>query len=88
MSTENGAHHPAPTLAYKSNFLLLSVLGRERITGPNYMDWMQNLRFTLRYVYDRTPQYCNFGFVGPGYRVWYSHFHCFAGPKEKLEVEA
>ncbi|GKA38187.1 calmodulin-interacting protein 111 isoform X1 [Tanacetum coccineum] len=49
MSIENGVHHPAPTLAYKSNFLLLSVLGRERITGPNYMDWMQNLRFTLRY---------------------------------------
>ncbi|GJV90915.1 hypothetical protein Tco_1538728 [Tanacetum coccineum] len=25
------------------------VLGRERFTGPNYMDWMRNLRFTLRY---------------------------------------
>nr|GEU50039.1 oligopeptide transporter [Tanacetum cinerariifolium] len=25
------------------------VLGRERLTGPNYMDWMRYLRFTLRY---------------------------------------
>nr|GEV25555.1 hypothetical protein [Tanacetum cinerariifolium] len=39
----------APTLVHNSNFLLLLVLGRERLSGPNYMDWIQNLRFTLRY---------------------------------------
>ncbi|GKA75199.1 hypothetical protein Tco_0781577, partial [Tanacetum coccineum] len=49
MSTENGVNSPAPNLAHNSNFSLLSVLGRERLTGPNNMDWMQNLRFTPRY---------------------------------------
>ncbi|GKD47947.1 retrotransposon protein, putative, ty1-copia subclass, partial [Tanacetum coccineum] len=49
MSTENGINSPAPNLAHNSNFSLLLVLGRERLTGPNYMDWMRNLRFTLRY---------------------------------------
>ncbi|GJY52151.1 retrotransposon protein, putative, ty1-copia subclass [Tanacetum coccineum] len=49
MSTENGVNPPAPNPAHNSNFSLLSVLGRERLTGPNYMDWMRNLRFTLRY---------------------------------------
>ncbi|GJU69073.1 hypothetical protein Tco_1255332 [Tanacetum coccineum] len=49
MSTENSVNPPAPNLAHNSNFSLLSVLGRERLTGPNYMDWMRNLRFTLRY---------------------------------------
>ncbi|GJR79385.1 hypothetical protein Tco_0150170 [Tanacetum coccineum] len=49
MSTENGVNPPALNPTYNSNFSLLSVLGRERLIGPNYMDWMQNLRFTLRY---------------------------------------
>ncbi|GKC13653.1 hypothetical protein Tco_1010435 [Tanacetum coccineum] len=49
MSTENGVNPPAPNPAHNSNFSLLTVLGRERFTGPNYMDWMRNLRFTLRY---------------------------------------
>ncbi|GKA60188.1 retrotransposon protein, putative, ty1-copia subclass [Tanacetum coccineum] len=49
MSTENGVNPPAPNPAHNSNFSLLLVLGRERLTGPNYMDWMRNLRFTLRY---------------------------------------
>ncbi|GJZ90611.1 hypothetical protein Tco_0662538 [Tanacetum coccineum] len=49
MSTENGVNPPAPNLAQNSNFSLLLVLGRKRLTGPNYMDWMRNLRFTLRY---------------------------------------
>ncbi|GJS16343.1 retrotransposon protein, putative, ty1-copia subclass [Tanacetum coccineum] len=39
----------APNPSHNSNFSLLSVLGRERLTGLNYMDWMRNLRFTLRY---------------------------------------
>ncbi|GJS14585.1 hypothetical protein Tco_0409057 [Tanacetum coccineum] len=49
MSTKNGVSLPAPNPAHNSNFSLLSVLGRERLAGPNYMDWMRNLRFTLRY---------------------------------------
>ncbi|GJX42209.1 retrotransposon protein, putative, ty1-copia subclass [Tanacetum coccineum] len=49
MSIENGVNPPAPNPAHNSNFSLLSVLRRERLTGPNYMDWMRNLRFTLRY---------------------------------------
>ena len=49
MSTENGVNPPVPNPTHNLNFSLLSVLGRERLTGPNYMDWMRNLRFTLRY---------------------------------------
>ncbi|GJV20559.1 hypothetical protein Tco_1369579 [Tanacetum coccineum] len=49
MSTENVVNPPAPYPAHNSNFPLLSILGRERLTSPNYMDWMRNLRFTLRY---------------------------------------
>nr|GEX97156.1 hypothetical protein [Tanacetum cinerariifolium]GEY66881.1 hypothetical protein [Tanacetum cinerariifolium] len=49
MSSENGVNPPALNPLHNSNFSLLSVLGRERLTGPNYMDWMRNLRFTLRY---------------------------------------
>ncbi|GJV77989.1 hypothetical protein Tco_1509573 [Tanacetum coccineum] len=58
MSTENGVNPPAPNPAHNSNFSLLSVLGRERLTAvlrrarltsPNYMEWMRNLRFTQRY---------------------------------------
>ncbi|GJW71420.1 hypothetical protein Tco_0128337 [Tanacetum coccineum] len=48
MSTKNGVNPPAPNPAHNSNFSLLSILERERLVGPNYMDWMQNLRFTLR----------------------------------------
>ncbi|GKA92010.1 retrotransposon protein, putative, ty1-copia subclass [Tanacetum coccineum] len=49
MSSENGVNPPAPNPSHNSSFSLLSVLGRERLTGPNYMDWIRNLRFTLRY---------------------------------------
>ncbi|GKA45079.1 putative RNA-directed DNA polymerase, partial [Tanacetum coccineum] len=49
MSSETGVNRPAPNPSTNSNFTLLSVLGRERLTDPNYMDWMRNLRFTLRY---------------------------------------
>nr|GEV79317.1 hypothetical protein [Tanacetum cinerariifolium] len=49
MSSENGINPPAPNPSTNSNFTLLSVLGRERLTGQNYMDWMRNLRFTQRY---------------------------------------
>ncbi|GJU72288.1 retrotransposon protein, putative, ty1-copia subclass [Tanacetum coccineum] len=49
MSSENGVNPPAPNPSHNSSFSLLSVLGRERLTGPNYMDWIRNLRFILRY---------------------------------------
>ncbi|GJX03510.1 hypothetical protein Tco_0189426 [Tanacetum coccineum] len=39
----------APNPSHNSNFSLLLVLGMERLTGPNYMDWVRNFRFTLRY---------------------------------------
>ncbi|GJS85937.1 retrotransposon protein, putative, ty1-copia subclass [Tanacetum coccineum] len=38
-----------PNPAHNSNFSLLSALRKERLIVPNYMDWMRNLRFTLRY---------------------------------------
>nr|GEU73779.1 hypothetical protein [Tanacetum cinerariifolium] len=49
MSSGNGANPPAPSPSHNSSFSLLLVLGRERLTGPNYMDWIRNLGFTLRY---------------------------------------
>ncbi|GJW29296.1 hypothetical protein Tco_0046171 [Tanacetum coccineum] len=49
MSTKNDVNPPTPNPAPNSNFSLLLFLGKERLTGPNYMDWMRNLRFTLRY---------------------------------------
>ncbi|GJZ82659.1 putative RNA-directed DNA polymerase [Tanacetum coccineum] len=49
MSSENGVNPSSPNPSTNTNFSLLSVLGRERLTGPNYMDWMRNVRFTLRY---------------------------------------
>ncbi|GJY59585.1 hypothetical protein Tco_0459477 [Tanacetum coccineum] len=53
MSTENGVNPPAPNPSHNSHFSSLSDLGRERLTGPNYMDWMQNLRLeSLNMVFD------------------------------------
>ncbi|GJY75097.1 ATP-dependent DNA helicase PIF1-like protein, partial [Tanacetum coccineum] len=49
MSSENGVNTPAPNPSPNSSFSLLSVLRRERLTSPNYMDRMRNLRFTLRW---------------------------------------
>ncbi|GJS04090.1 hypothetical protein Tco_0320598 [Tanacetum coccineum] len=46
---KNGVNPHAPNPSTNSNFTPLSVLRRERLTSPNYMDWMRNLRFTLRY---------------------------------------
>ena len=40
---------PPPPPPTNSNFALLFVLSRERLTGPNYIHWMHNLRLTLRY---------------------------------------
>ncbi|GJU03854.1 retrotransposon protein, putative, ty1-copia subclass [Tanacetum coccineum] len=49
MSSKNGVNPPTPNPSTNRNFSLLSVLGRERLTGLNYMEWMRNLRFTLSY---------------------------------------
>nr|GEU39626.1 retrotransposon protein, putative, Ty1-copia subclass [Tanacetum cinerariifolium] len=49
MTFKNGVNPPGPNPSTNTNFSLLSVLRRERLIGPNYMDWMRNLRFTLRY---------------------------------------
>ncbi|GJS46688.1 hypothetical protein Tco_0596809 [Tanacetum coccineum] len=49
MSSKNGVNPPAPNPSTNTNFSLLLVLERERLTGPNYIDWIRNLRFTLRY---------------------------------------
>ena len=41
---------PPPPPTPNSNFGLISVLQREVLTGgANYLDWMRNLRITLRY---------------------------------------
>lgn len=38
--------HLPPTT---QNFTLLSTLSKDKLTGPNYMDWLHNLKMTLRY---------------------------------------
>ena len=41
---------PPPPPHQNSNFRLISVLKRQVLTGgANYLDWMRNLRITLRY---------------------------------------
>ena len=41
---------PPPPPHQNSNFGLISVLQRQVLTGgANYLDWMRNLRITLRY---------------------------------------
>ncbi|KAL4567872.1 hypothetical protein LXL04_023468 [Taraxacum kok-saghyz] len=41
---------PPPPTSQNSNFGLISVLQRQVLTGgANYLDWMRNLRITLRY---------------------------------------
>ena len=43
-------HHPHhPPLQPNQNFHLLSILPKEKLTGPNYMDWLHSLKMTLRY---------------------------------------
>lgn len=32
-----------------SNFILLSILSNGKLFGPNYMEWMRNLKMTLQY---------------------------------------
>ena len=46
MSRNVDLHPPLPTT---HNFTLLSILSKEKLTGPNYMDYLRNLKMTLRY---------------------------------------
>ena len=47
--TNSGTPLPPPPPP-NSNFGLISVLQRQVLTGgANYLDWMRNLRITLRY---------------------------------------
>lgn len=47
MSTNGELHLPPPPSNY--NFTLLSVLAKDKLVSPNYMDWMRNLKMMLRY---------------------------------------
>nr|GEU32226.1 hypothetical protein [Tanacetum cinerariifolium] len=38
-----------PRSSNSNSFFLVRSSWEGRLTGPNYMDWMRNLRFTLRY---------------------------------------
>ncbi|KAJ9547874.1 hypothetical protein OSB04_020417 [Centaurea solstitialis] len=39
---------PPPTHS-TSNLTLLSILSKDKLTGPNYLDWIRALRIALRY---------------------------------------
>lgn len=45
----NGDAHANQTSTQNSNLTLLSILSKKKLAGPNYMDWMQKLKMTLRY---------------------------------------
>ena len=48
--TNSGTPLPPPPPPPSSNFGLIYVLQRQVLTGgANYLDWMRNLRITLRY---------------------------------------
>lgn len=46
----NGDHPPPPPPSTQSsNSILLPICSREKMTDPNYMDWIQNLKMQLPY---------------------------------------
>ena len=49
MSRINNDLLPHPTPTGNSGFTLLLILEKEKLMGPNYLDWMHALRLTLRY---------------------------------------
>ncbi|KAJ9554596.1 hypothetical protein OSB04_018641 [Centaurea solstitialis] len=50
MSGINNDLPPPPTAPTgNSGFTLLPILAKEKLVGPNYLDWMRALRLTLRY---------------------------------------
>ena len=40
---------PPPPTHSTSNLSLLSILSKDKLTGPNYLDWICALRIALRY---------------------------------------
>lgn len=40
---------PPPPTHSTSNLTLLSILSKDKLTGPNYLDWIRALRIALRY---------------------------------------
>ena len=49
MSGINNDLPPTPAPTGNSGFTLLPILAKEKLMGPNYLDWMRALRLTLRY---------------------------------------
>src|SRR5918996_5038823 len=49
MSGNNEIPPPPPMPTGHHNFALLSILLKEKLTGPNYLDWMRNLNMTLHF---------------------------------------
>ena len=49
MSGINNDLPPTPAPTGNSGFTLLPILAKEKLLGPNYLDWMRALRLTLRY---------------------------------------
>jgi len=49
MSGINSDLPPTPAPTGNSGFTLLPILAKEKLMGPNYLDWMRALRLTLRY---------------------------------------
>ena len=41
--------NPPPPTTGNSGFTLLPLLAKEKLSGPNYLEWMRALRMTLRY---------------------------------------
>ena len=46
---ENGDAPAAQSSTQKSNFTLLSILSKENLIGPNYTEWMRNMKMTLQH---------------------------------------
>ena len=40
---------PPPPTHSTPNLSLLSILSKDKLTGPNYLDWVRALRIALRY---------------------------------------
>ena len=40
---------PPPPTHSTPNLSLLSILSKDKLTGPNYLDWIRALRIALRY---------------------------------------
>lgn len=45
----NGGLPSPPPPTQNSNCTILSILSKEKLTGPNYMDLMRNLKMTFSY---------------------------------------